>query len=386
MNNYLYKIAMTILCFTSMFFVARADSVASAADWHTESNQAGALMGGTVASGDVNGDGYDDVIVPAQFYINGETNEGKVFLYYGSPTGISLTPGWSAEGNQINMKLGAAVAFAGDVNGDGYGDVLVATAIGKIFLYYGSASGLSASPVWTLNYGYSIACAGDVNKDGYDDVIIGDNNTANGTVYVFHGSPTGLSSTPNWTVNGEQVGSWFGHQVASAGDVNGDGYDDVITYARYYNNTYTSAGKVYVYHGSATGLSATPAWIKEGTADYDKLGWTVSSAGDINKDGYGDVAITTKPGKVYVYNGSASGLSASRSWSATMSSWPSTSFGDINKDGYSDLVVACCNYTGTAPKEGAVFIWYGASTGLGVDGTTANAHWKAVGGQGGDPS
>ena len=107
-----------------------------------------------------------------------------------------------------------------------------------------------------------------MNGDGYADVIVGasyyDNGqTDEGRAYVYHGSAAGLSATAAWTAESDQAGAYFGGSVATAGDVNGDGYSDVIVGASSYDNGEADEGRAYVYHGSAAGLSATPAWTAE---------------------------------------------------------------------------------------------------------------------------
>ena len=143
-------------------------------------------------------------------------------------------------------NLGASVGAAGDVNGDGYHDVIVAenihgftTGSSAVFVFYGSAAGLHPSPAWTYTgipsseLGLRVSGAGDVNGDGYDDVIVGVpsfTNTAEGQAAftVFYGSPAGLSAKPDWSVAGEKWHAYLGSAIDKAGDVNGDGYDDVI--------------------------------------------------------------------------------------------------------------------------------------------------------------
>ncbi len=214
------------------------DPLSSAPNWIGESNQANAYYGYSVATaGDVNGDGYSDVIIGASDYDNGEGDEGAAFLYYGSPTGLSSTPDWTGESNQDWAYYGYSVATAGDVNGDGYSDVIIsaykydnlATDVGAVFLYYGSQSGLSSTPDWTGQsglyqdyeyYGYSVSIAGDVNGDGYSDIIIGaflyynvENNE--GAAFLYYGSPTGLSLTPDWTGESNQDGAYYGFSFHS---------------------------------------------------------------------------------------------------------------------------------------------------------------------------
>ncbi|NOQ33152.1 MAG: hypothetical protein GQ567_02985 [Methanosarcinales archaeon] len=309
------------------------DPLAQSPAWTAEGNQDGARFGVSVASaGDVNGDGYSDVIVGAYRYDNGQNDEGRAYVYHGSATGLSTSFAWTAEGNQDGANFGASVASAGDVNGDGYSDVIVGARYydngenmeGRAYVYHGSATGLSTSSAWTAesnqdyaNFGYSVASAGDVNGDGYSDVIVGawlyDNGeTDEGRAYVYHGSAAGLSTSSAWTAESNQDYALFGCSVASAGDVNGDGYSDVIVGAHFF------FGRAYVYHGSATGLSTSSAWTAESKTTDGHCGWSVASAGDVNGDGYSDVIVgaiyhshdPSDDGRVFVYHGNGgSGLS-----------------------------------------------------------------------------
>ena len=120
--------------------------------WQAESDQASAQFGASVAgAGDVNGDGFADVIVGARFFDNGQTNEGAAFVYLGSAAGLATTPAWQAESDQAAANFGSSVAGAGDVNGDGYADVIVGanrfdngeSDEGAAFVYLGSAAGAS---------------------------------------------------------------------------------------------------------------------------------------------------------------------------------------------------------------------------------------------------
>ena len=134
------------------------DPLLTTVGWNAEGNQAGAQFGGSVASaGDVNGDGYGDVIVGAAYLDNGESDEGRAFLYLGLPIGLSVVAAWIGESNEAEAHYGSSVASAGDTNGDGYCDVVVGaydfdngeSYEGRAFLYLGSASGLAASAAWT---------------------------------------------------------------------------------------------------------------------------------------------------------------------------------------------------------------------------------------------
>ena len=114
----------------------------------------------------------------------------------------------------------------------------------------------------------SVASAGDVNGDGYGDVIVGafehDNGQTNeGRAYVYLGSAAGLGTVPAWTAESDRSGARFGISVATAGDVNADGYSDVIVGAHRYSQGQLGEGRTFLYLGSATGPAATPAWTAE---------------------------------------------------------------------------------------------------------------------------
>ena len=152
--------------------------------------------------------------------------------------------------------------------------------------------------------GLSIAVAGDVDRDGYADVLVGDPKA--GRTFLFCGSANGPLRYPSWTVSGGQSNAVFGASVAPAGDVNNDGFADVIVTAP------GPRGAVYVYHGSSLGLSVTPDW--SATAPDSQFGVLAASAGDINGDGFADIIIGEPAagaarGRVTAYFGSRQGLS-----------------------------------------------------------------------------
>ena len=383
------------------------DPLLTTASWTAEGDQAGAWFGFSVATaGDVNGDGYSDVIVGAPLYDNGQIAEGRAFVYHGAASGLSASANWTAEGNQIAASFGRSVSTAGDVNGDGYWDVIIGayyydggqTDEGQALVYYGSASGLGTSPDWTdegnqaeAYFGYSVSTAGDVNGDGYSDVIVGayyydGSLTDGGRALVYHGSASGPSATPDWTVDGAQAFALFAISVSSAGDVNGDGYADVVVGAPLYTNGQIGEGKAFVYHGSASGLSTTPAWTTEADQAGANYGWSVSAAGDVNGDGYAEVIVGARyysnghssEGRAFVYHGSASGLNSSANWTtegdqdgADFGFFVSTA-GDVNGDGYADVIIGAPGYANGQTNEGRTFVYQGSSSGLG-----ASAIWTA---------
>ena len=121
-----------------------------------------------------------------------------------------------------------------------------------------------------------------------------DNGQTNeGAAFVYHGSASGLSALADWTMESDQEFSQFGWSVSTAGDVNGDGYSDVIVGAQSYSNGETEEGRAFVYHGSAVGLGFYPltSWTAESDQVYARFGRSVSTAGDVNGDGYSDVIV-----------------------------------------------------------------------------------------------
>jgi hypothetical protein len=361
-----------------------------------EIDQDGARFGSAVGSaGDVNGDGYDDVIVGAEGFDGANTDSGIAYVYHGSSSGIVSTPAWSAEGSMADASRGWSVATAGDVNNDDHDDIIVGEptadgGVGRAYVYLGSASGVAGPHNWmgkgrTLdaNYGFSVRSAGDVNGDGYDDVIIGaylhdGSLTDEGTAVVHLGSASGVVQTPAWSTLGSQEGARLGVGVSTAGDVNGDGYDDVIVGAPLYDAGETDEGRIFVYHGSSSGLSPTADWTWESDTVDARLGYSVGTAGDVNNDGYDDVIAGAwyytgpepQEGKVFVFLGSASGLASAPVWSFEHNQGDAQlgiageTAGDVNNDGYDDIVVGANFYDGVRTRDGAVWVFLGTDAGV----------------------
>jgi hypothetical protein len=165
----------------------------------------------------VNGDSYSDVIVGALQYDDGQSQEGAAFVYVGSAGGLATSPAWTQEGNQAGAFFGCSVATAGDVNGDGFSDIIVGAML-------------------------------------YDN-----GQTNEGRAFVYHGSATGVATAAAWAAESDQTNAYFGYSAATAGDVNGDGFSDVIVSAIYYNNGPAAGGRTFAYYGNGgDGLGRLP--------------------------------------------------------------------------------------------------------------------------------
>ncbi len=270
-------------------------------------------FGFTIArAGDLNNDGYDDLLVHAAM----EQGSGRIHVYFGGPT-MDSTPDLiiNPDTEMETFRYPLSLASAGDVNYDGYDDFLIGSITynsltGRVSVYPGGAL-LSSTPIQTWdganesdNFGISLAGVGDVNKDNYDDVLIGTDraNNETGEALLFWGGAS-MSSTPAQTLVGENEGDQFGCTMAGNIDINNDGYDDFVVGSTGYNE---STGRVYIYYGNST-FSTIPALIIDGYNTDDNFSQTLCSVGDIDNDGYDDIAVTAEgsntQGIVYVYLG-----------------------------------------------------------------------------------
>lgn len=341
------------------------DPVYETAAWTASGDDYSWLGYSLDSAGDVNGDGFGDVIVGAPY----ARSRGRAYLYTGSTSGLSTIAATVLEAEALDDAFGHEVAGAGDVDGDGYDDVLVtapghASGAGRTYLFRGSPAGLVVGvPAAFAEAGpmpYAIAGAGDVDDDGYDDVIVG--APGHRAVYLYRGSAAGLETSSSCDLLNAAD---FGGAVAAAGDVNGDGYADVIVGAASPDGA--RAGRAFVFTGSAMGLSTSVYTYLVEDKSGPSFGGAVAGAGDVNGDGYDDVIVAapeyaSSTGHAYVYEGSANGLATSAStvlWGDPTSGFATAvdGAGDVNADGYDDVIIG-------APESETVDLYLGSANGL----------------------
>lgn len=266
-------------------------------------------LGSAITGGHFNGDGYADLVVGAPGSSLGQVNGGAVFIFYGGPGGPSTRPGTVLVGKTFDGLFGSAVTAVGDVNGDGYGDLLIGAyegvadprASGAAYLYYGSPSGLAPAPALTLRgrtggeqFGSALAALGDVNGDGFADFAGGarknnDGGAAAGAVFVYHGRRGGPLPEPRVTLRGQAAGGQFGAALAGVGDLNGDGYADLLVGA--FNAGGSGQGAVFLYLGGAKGLRENAGLVLHGRHPGAHFGQAVAGAGDLDGNGKPDFAV-----------------------------------------------------------------------------------------------
>ena len=367
------------------------------------------------AAGDVNGDGFDDLVISTPNNDEAATNAGQVYLVLGKESDWSMdTPLSEADasywGEAAEDWAGYAASGAGDVNGDGYHDLIVgaltngeaAPGAGQAYLVFGREVGwerdvsLSLADASYLGEGAAdyagttVAGAGDVNGDGYDDVLVGapynsDAGLHAGQVYLVLGRAQGWAtdtslSHADVSFLGEDTSDWAGYDtIAGAGDVNGDGLDDILVGVSN-SDQGGHRGQAYLLFGRTTGWGmntplsqADASFLGESTTD--SAGYDLSGVGDVDGDGIDDLIIASPDndengdtaGQVYLVLGRLDG------WNMDIPLWEaSASFfgefvddaaggavsgaGDADGDGYNDLLIGAPFNDESGVSAGQVYL------------------------------
>ncbi|MCW5734037.1 MAG: FG-GAP repeat protein [Enhydrobacter sp.] len=351
---------------------------------------AGNRSGFSVASADVNGDGFADMIVGASGPY-GDYSAG--YVVYGKGTGFGATVeladlngsnGFKVSKVSKFSRAGENVAAAGDVNGDGVGDMLFGTQV-----LFGSRTGFPANVdlVFDGTNGFAIggeASAGDINGDGFADLIGGEpgwGEYSYGRGYVVFGraSPPPTEADKKYFYPPLfRDGAGFGFAVSGAGDVNGDGFDDFMIGSPGLDE---DRGRAYLVLGNANGTIGLNQSIGGGG---DRTGFLLSAAGDVNGDGFADTIICASYG-AYVVFGKPSDLWDGSLWMLDGSDgfrvagltpgsrWAVSSAGDVNGDGFDDILVGVSGATGS-DSPGASYVIFGRMPDMAVNrvGTVAS--------------
>ena len=331
---------------------------------------------------DVNLDGYPDLVVSRRFGAISNRVEGFV-VYPGVRGGISPTPIMSWIPSKQGVKFAHVRFFSADINGDGHPDLLCCgmdSRVGSgdrrcLFGFYSQTNGFADSPQWIVHaetkddeFGFATADAGDVNGDGYRDLIVGAYSYSGvtglgGRAYLFLGGKNGTSTNAAWVQDyplknrpdvdstGEQE---FGFSVAGVGDINHDGFDDVAISAPFADHDETDEGLVFLFLGNPAGLARKPVSVIQGNHPYALLGYSICGMGDVDEDGHNDIAIgcmaatdnQVQEGAVMIVRGTASGLEE-EAWWIKMSDQSNLRMGslvvsgDFNRDRRPDIAATC---------------------------------------------
>lgn len=384
------------------------------------------------AAGDVNGDGFDDLLVGAPYNDRGGVVRGAVYLFYGGEgeapiAGLASLSTADAifVGSDHEETAGTAVAIVDDLDADGYADIVIGAEdypigsqpYGGVHIFYGrgdwdrieGSHALSSADVTIVSddyesrFGSAVASAGDVDGDGHADLLVGSfwhnaGGSNAGAAFLYYGgsgserlSGTLGSADADATFVGEDAGDWAGASVAGAGDVDGDGYDDVLLGAPRVNGAVGREGAVYLLYGGE-GVDRLSGVIDlddadvtfAGEAEENHLGESVASAGDVDGDGYDDILLgaprapfmSPTTGSAYLFRGTSGAEALTGTHMAQEADWIVRASGDdqlgvrvsacdLDGDGLQDIVVALNTYAGpmAGSHAGGVIVFHGEDFG-----------------------
>ena len=450
-------VSVTILGMNEPIELSDIETTADAGGFVIKGNNGSEQSGRSVSNaGDVNGDGLDDLIIGAHRSDLSETDAGASYVVFGQASGAPVelsnlvaagSNGFVIIGDAADDNAGLSVSGAGDLNGDGLADLIIGAPVaspsgtysGSSYVVYGKAdtNPVDLSEIETNGdtdgfviegmtentfVGHSVSGAGDVNGDGLDDFIVGayqaDPNEPNaGASYVVYGRPdvAGIkdgtaidladvvADNGGFVINGALEEDQSGYSVSGAGDVNGDGFDDLIVGAPYADPNGSGSGASFVVFGSAAGVTFELADLTAGAADPatgfvingvsagDYSGYSVSGAGDVNGDGLDDLIVGSPEsdpngvlsGASFVVFGKTDGAAVELSTiEANPDDTPAAGFmingvaaddtlgrssvsnaGDVNGDGLDDLIIGAIGDDPNDERSGASFVVYGKTSG-----------------------
>jgi hypothetical protein len=388
-------------------------------------------------AGDVDNDGLDDILVGAYGNDDGGSYAGKTYLILGSSlvnnNTINLADAdYSFTGENASDESGISVSTAGDVDNDGLDDILIGArwnsdagdSAGKSYIFLGSSLGINPeinlanadySFLGEASYDYAgihVSTAGDVDNDGFSDILIGasgndDGDVDAGKVYLVLGASLGNTSTislsdADYSFIGEQSSDGV-KKTYSAGDVDNDGLDDILISTNGNDDGGTDAGKSYIILGSSLGNTSTIDLANAdysfiGENSYDYSGYDVSSAGDIDNDGLDDILIGafgnsqggTASGKSYLILGSSLGSTSTINLSSASYSFIGeyaqdrsgtdvSSAGDVDNDGLADILIGSHANSEGGSYAGKAYLILGSSIGSTSVINLTNADYSFIG-------
>ena len=371
------------------------------------------------SAGDVNGDGFGDLIIGADYSDVGDFNTGSTYVVFGNGEGVERIKanelngenGFVLNGLFRNERLGYSVSGAGDLNGDGFDDLIIGSNSQDFresprYVIFGQSGGFDAEfDLSTINgnNGFlldgavrSVSNAGDVNGDGFEDIIVGgvgvstgeviDSESINQVAYVLFGKSSNFDTNIELT---ELDGSdgfilttlGYSYDVSDAGDINGDGLDDLIV-----SSSESLDSVVYLVFGRNDGTDRIDLFNLDGsngfTIDgFDRFNFaprSISNAGDINGDGFDDIVIGTNggplgssnDGQAFVIYGKSQefeptltlpNLESSQGFiiNVNESQISVGSAGDINDDGFDDIIIGSPNADGNERISGRSYVVFG---------------------------
>lgn len=331
--------------------------------------------------GDVDNDNYDDIVVTAGPYNNGQ---GRLYLYWGGPRGSMDNQADLTFNGEPGSYLGSGWddLIVEDIDGDSYDDIVGCSRYydnyqGRAYLYWGDTKGsMNADCDLTFdgeaadnNFGVGTDC-GYIDEDGYKDIVIGapDYNSGAGRSYLYWGSSKASMDANADLIFDPPAAGGFGVNIGIA-DIDNDSYEDVVIGAWKYGN---NQGRAYLYWGNRkSSFDTTPDLIFTGEQDNNYFAELCTTGGDVNNDGHADILIGAKGydnrrGRAYLYLGDTKAkMDANADYIFTgenQGDWlgdpPGGNFGDFDNDGYDDLAIGARYYL-SGDQTGRVYLYYG---------------------------